>query len=324
MKQLIKEVRQWAKENGHYVAGAINKVKTYEKYNVCELEFDVVIDRIVKSKTSFSKSATQAKMCWDYGELEGNRRWKEYCNRQAYTNSKEYKIKNKGMTDKEVDEYNNSRSITLKNCIKRHGELEGNRRWKEYCNRQAHAGCSLEYFIEKYGDVNGRLKYIEVNKKKAHTFDNYVLKYGDNALEHFLKYIDKSGCQYKSKESTNFLNSVNQLLSKEEQSHSYFEYCVSHNNEIYFYDFVNTKLKLCIEYNGSIWHANPLQYSNTDKPLSCFNNNKTSEEIWTYDKHKLDFLINHRDIDNLVIVWDSDKDKLNKVKDKINDIRNNR
>ena len=63
------------------------------------------------------------------------------------------------------------------------------------------------------------------------------------------------------------------------------------NNKNYFYDFIILKIKFCIEFNGTIWHADPRQFVETDTP-NPFNRNLTAKEIWEYDKKKMQFLEN--------------------------------
>lgn len=71
------------------------------------------------------------------------------CDKQAYSNSLEYKQIKHGWTKEQFDTYNKSRATTKKSLIEKYGEQEGTQKWKEYCNKQSYAGCKLEYFIEK-------------------------------------------------------------------------------------------------------------------------------------------------------------------------------
>ena len=57
-----------------------------------------------------------------YGEIEGKKRWKNYCKKQAESNSYKYKTKKHGWDKKMFNSYNKSRSHTLSNMIERHGE----------------------------------------------------------------------------------------------------------------------------------------------------------------------------------------------------------
>ena len=66
------------------------------------------------------------------GKEKGLEKWNNYCNFQAEKNTKSYKMKHKGMTSEEIDEYNKSRAVTKENLIKKHGEDEGLKIWKRY------------------------------------------------------------------------------------------------------------------------------------------------------------------------------------------------
>lgn len=63
-------------------------------------------------------------------------------------------------------------------------------------------------------------------------------------------------------------------------------------------------LNLIIEYNGDYWHCNPNKYS-----ADYFHHvkQKTAQELWDYDKNKID-LIKENGY-NLEIVWESDLNK---------------
>ena len=60
-------------------------------------------------------------------------------------------------------------------------------------------------------------------------------------------------------------------------------------NRLYSYDFVDTKRKRVIEFNGDLWHANPAVFKEDDKP-NPKDKNITAKEIWEKEKSKLDFI----------------------------------
>ena len=114
-----------------------------------------------------------------YGEQKGLAKYVKYTQRQAYTCSKEYMMNEKGMTEKEWNEFNANRASTKKNFIKRYGKELGCKKWNEYCELESYAGCKLEYFIERYGEEEGTKLYKELNEKKSHTLNYYIEKYGE-------------------------------------------------------------------------------------------------------------------------------------------------
>lgn len=78
------------------------------------------------------------------------------------------------------------------------------------------------------------------------------------------------------------------------------------------YDFFIPKLNLVIEYNGDYWHCNPKIYSN-----NYFNKKKNmyAQEIWEYDKHKLQLCEKYNY--TLEVIWEDDfkcdNDIVNKI-----------
>lgn len=132
------------------------------------------------------QSVTLEKMRIRYGIEEGNKRWYNYCKKQAKTNTFEYKKEKYGWSKKKFYEYNKSRSVTKENLIKKHGKEKGIEIWINYLGRQEYTN-SLKYYIEKYGEENGVVKWKEYNKSKAScTEENYIRKYGKR--EGILKY----------------------------------------------------------------------------------------------------------------------------------------
>lgn len=76
-------------------------------------------------------------------------------------------------------------------------------RWKEefekYRKVQAKAGCTLEYFVEKYGNEEGQRKYEEVCVNKGVTLKNCIRKYGEEQgkeqFERYCKIQEYAGCK---------------------------------------------------------------------------------------------------------------------------------
>ena len=196
-----------------------------------------------------------------YGEVDGARRWKQYCDKQAYTNTFEYKKEKHGMTREEFDIYNKSRSVTLDTMIYRHGDVDGPRLYKEYTNKQAYAGCALEYFVEKYGKDDGTLKYQELNKKKTHSVDSYIDKYGDDGERKYIDYVTSRTPLNYSISSQIVCNSIRELVGfdvKQYYATLNKEFCLydNHLKKAYFYDYACVPAKVIMEYNGDFFHVN--------------------------------------------------------------------
>lgn len=259
-----------------------------------------------------------------YGEREGRKRWKAYCDKQALTNTFEYKKEKYGMTEEEFKAYNKSRAVTLENMIARHGEDEGKKLFESYCERQSYAGCALEYFIEKYGEEAGREKYREVNAHKVQSLENYIRKYGEEeGTERYRQFMQG---QAFSKVAHNFFEEIVAKLPKELQkldiyfnSDTRSEYYIvdKEQNTIVLYDFTIPALKFCIEFNGDYWHCNPIKYS-PDDVINHHRYAKTVGELWEYDAKK-NALLQDKGFD-IHVIWEYDyrKDMEGTVKKCVN------
>ena len=117
---------------------------------ISEEEFDLIkkakLDNV--SVESFIKR---------YGEELGMLKFKEYSDKQKFSNSYEYFKNTRNWTIDEYNEYNASRAVTLENMIKKHGEIEGTIKFDAYREKQAYTN-TLEYFIERYGEFEGKAK----------------------------------------------------------------------------------------------------------------------------------------------------------------------
>ena len=100
----------------------------------------------------------------------------------------------------------------LKKLIKRHGTDHGTEKWEKYCIRQAHAGCSLKYFTELYGEVDGEVIYKDLCKRKAQSIDNFIGRYG--TIEGVKRYV----AYHMDRES--FYSNISQKLFDEIVKHS--------------------------------------------------------------------------------------------------------
>jgi hypothetical protein len=244
-----------------------------------------------------------------YGEVEGTLRWKEYCNKQAYSNSFEYKQIKHGWSKDDFDKYNKSRASTKTSFIKRYGEQEGTEKWKKYCELQSYAGCKVEYFIEKYGEQEGIEKWKKINRSKGRSFESFIEKYGEQ--EGTKRYVN-SWNSNKFKNGSDIANSLwEEIIPRFKDIKIYC--AINENGEFgkfnniskryCFYDFVIPELKFAIEFNGDIFHANPKKYKPNEIPRFR-GNKKTSLEMWEADSIKQNILteIGY----DVIIIWESD------------------
>lgn len=295
-------------------------VKNLITYKVVELTTDAIIERVHLLYTQ-SRGVTLQKLKLSYGDVEGLKRWNEYRDKQAYTNTYEYKSTKHGMTKDEYDSYNKSRSVTIENMVKKYGQELGTQKYINYCERQAYTN-TLDYFIVTYGHDLGEEMYIDVCERKAHTLSNMIQRHGETTGTIVYKeYVEKKLFCYTSKEEKVFIEKLINALNEngfDGGHHTSFGKMI--DNTYYVYDYVNTKHKILVEYNGSVWHANPLKYKPTDQPLLFVENDKTAQEIWDNDKIKSEHLVNLGVVDKVFFVWDTDC-HTTKIKEIINHLQ---
>jgi len=300
----------------------MNKSRVFNKMNdITEYAFNIptkIADKYKKENYRVTKDNLIRK----YGKDEGERRWDSYKNKQSYTNTFDYKKSKYGWSIEDFKEYNSNRSVTLKNLINRHGENDGIKIWDDYINKQKETK-SKEYVIKKYGYEYWK----DLCKSKRVTLDHFIKKYGETeGKELYINRIYKN-VYMPSKESGKFFDKIDLILSKKYKTYYYkkdgaeFGKLLS-NGRYVFLDYYISELKICVEYYGSVWHANPKIFKPNDIPFSFKGSNKTSKEIWKEDEDrikilKLDFNI------NTIVVWDDDK-SIQKVLKKIKELKNGR
>ena len=142
-----------------------NKSKPFNMPNkFASYAFDIPED-VIKNKSNELCIRSLDSFILKYGDKVGREKFKSYCNKQAYTNTYEYKHLKYGMSKDEFDKYNKSRACTLKNLIHRYGEIVGTEKWESYCKRQAYTN-SREYFIKTYGEVVGIKRWNNFNNAR--------------------------------------------------------------------------------------------------------------------------------------------------------------
>jgi len=275
--------------------GGISSIDEYKN----KYPNSILIDEELAAKCKITKQT----MIQKYGQELGTQKWEHYRSKQAETNSFEYKNKKYGWSKEQFDDYNKSRSVTLENCVKRHG-VQGVEIWNSYIERQRYTN-TLEYFIEKYGS-EGKEKWLNYNeeKSKSSNVDWIKEKFSvddDAAIEILSQRRTPSIC---SKSEKHFVNAFQTALGSEIKYTSFtkqFSIWDKANHRIYFYDITCSSKKKIIEFNGDYWHCNPLMYSGD---FIHKHSNLTAKEIWSYDFEKIKTALN-RDF-SVKIVWESD------------------
>jgi hypothetical protein len=280
---------------------------TLSKYLIifCEYKVPYVLPRLkrlLKLNSNGPKhTVTKYRLFLMYGKEEGLRRWAQYCTKQAITNTKEYK----NMSDEEFKKYNDARASTKDNFIERYGEVEGNKKWESYCNRQSYTK-SKQYYIDNFGEYEGAKKFLELNKSKSNCLEIFIKRYGEiEGNRKWQEYNDKRHIYASPISQKLFKNIDDKINIKSYFSSKNKEFC-KYNKALskpVFFDYVIPGLKLCIEYNGDIFHANPKLFKADDCPNPWFKN-LTAKEIWKNDFLKQQVLI--QEGYSIITVWDSE------------------
>jgi G:T-mismatch repair DNA endonuclease (very short patch repair protein) len=199
-----------------------------------------------------------------YGAAEGELRWNQYVEKQRVKNLFDSKKEKYGWSKDQFDEYNKSRSITYKNCIKRHGVKKGKEIWQRYIDRQKYTN-SLKYYQEKYGNA-GYDEWIKYNheKGKSTRLEWIIEKYGVNEEEAIKILADRLPKSYSSIAELSFIDllesAINESLPYTAKTKQ-FSIWNKYTNSINFYDIVDTNRNKIIEFHGDYWHCNPKLYS---------------------------------------------------------------
>lgn len=211
---------------------------------------------------------------------------------------------------------------SLQNFIKRHGEVEGTRRFKifieksinnkdSYLKRYGHQQglinwektrkkkdkFSLNYFITTFGEELGKIKFEETCNKNKQTLESFIEKFGDEKGKiEYSKYCykktkgirDNKAC-IASKESMVFFEPIIKFLVKKglycnfgNGSSKEFRLYSKKTRKNYYYDLTIIKLKLIIEYDG-VSHPND---KCDPKTWRCVFRGISYEEALKYDQLK--------------------------------------
>lgn len=244
-----------------------------------------------------------------HGQIEGQRIWTEYCNKQSVKNKFETKQKKYGWTKDKFDEFNKSRGVTLVNLIKKYGEIEGKKKFDAYCDRQSYAGNKLEYFIEKYGEEEGKKKYINVSNQKILNIENFIRKYGPILGPQKYQNYSNRNISSISAISQKLFFALKTQLNRDNiwfgQHRGEYGMYLHDINQYVFLDFYDFKTNKAIEFFGDYWHANPKQYREKDI-INQKGIHYNVVDIWEKDLARINAIIKQKSIKGLLIVWEND------------------
>ncbi len=271
----------------------------------------------IAKKSNEKYAWTKEKAIKKYGEVDGLKKWEEYCKKQAISNTFEYKQNKYGWTKDQFDEYNKSRAVTLENLIQRHGDELGNAIWDNYRQRQSETK-SWEYMVKLYGEEKAK----EINSQKSLTLESFIRKYGEiEGVERWEAYSINRANPY-SKISQILFNDLDKYLSNKYTTYyatkNEGEWFVRGKNQVYYLDYFIYELNICIEFNGDSWHGNPSIF-NPEEHCHPIYKDVTAKDLQIKDKNRI------KELSKLGIttytIWESDYDpKIFDVKQYINNI----
>lgn len=276
----------------HYIEfNKLNKSKVFNTLNeITKFAFNINDKDYYKAKkTSFGSGVSKEILIDRHGKEKGLLKWEQYRQKQASSNTFEYKHKKYGWSKDEFDEFNKKRAVTINNLISKHGEELGLIKWNDYIKRQRYT-CTYGYFINKYGIQIGQEKWDNFMSSRFFKNINYSKK-SQEIFESFELIFNQYKTYYALKNGE-----FNKLL----------------NGNIVFIDYYILELKIAIEYNGNKFHANPDFYNDDDMPNPF--SNELAKDIKQRDLTRYNNLYDVLGIKTLVI-WENDIISLQKIKE---------
>lgn len=148
----------------------------------------------------------------------------------------------------------------------------------------------------------------------------YIKRFGDNWEAEYTKAFENRGSYtFRSKISDEFLTKLNDKFSWLDSNRYFGErefttYSID-AGRAFKYDYVDTKLKIVVEFNGDYWHANPNVYKPNDVIQYPNDLYMRAEEVWLRDAAKIKLMLDRGY--KCYTVWELD------VKDNMDEVLNN-
>lgn len=217
-------------------------------------------------------------------------------------NSSKIKNRKNGRTLKEMMSHGYSKQDALKKIkelqstnslnkyIFKFGEIKGEQEWKL---RQ----------INWQKTLNNNFSKSQRKKWSSFTYDDYIKKYGKNRADKWLKNKFIKNNKTYSNIQIKLFEKIDEQINK----NFYFgenEYVIKRNKWTYIVDFYDAETKKIIEFYGDFWHANPNLYGENDvcNPWT----KERANEIWERDKIRIQNLLNHNEVNDILIIWEYD------------------
>lgn len=207
-------------------------------------------------------------------------------------------------------------SVGKKNKIKHGSCRQFSTRCEDYFVSR---GFSEQEAKQKVSESQKRL-FIEYKAKTPNSVirsDNwmckeyYIKRFPDNWEECYADSIlTKNTSLYRSIKADEFVMRLNAKFERLD-SNRYFgdrEFSIydKKSDRVFMYDYVDTKLKIAVEFNGDYWHGNPAKYPKGTQISFPNQKHKLVEDLWMQDQ------IKHQALEErgykLFVVWECDYD----------------
>ena len=262
-----------------------HRIKGNTKEKLREKHGDEYVKDLSKRKVSYSLDSYIKR----YGKELGERKWNETLNKKLKTQKENFKNK----------KWNNRR--TLEQYQTRYRVEDGYNKWQKRNKHQSYM-VSLERYLVDFGEEG---RDIIKRMKNTTSLDKFVERYGEIiGREKYINWIENvTSChQWYSKVSQELFWRLFEDLNLLEHETRFYEL----NSEEQFY--LNDKVirvdfkykNKIIEFNGDYWHANPELYSKSDKLVK----GKTAESIWAKDASRIDRLTSAGY--EIMVVWENE------------------
>jgi len=169
----------------------------------------------------------------------------------------------------------------------------------------------IKSFFKQHG-----CKLLEKEYKNNHTKMKYICNCGVMSEIQFSNFKAGQRClkcseSGYSKESQKLFNAIYKNLNNRYKNRTYYailnkEFGIKYKNKCFKYDYVNSKFKKVIEYNGSVWHPIP-SLKDTDTNWHAKDKDKTAKEARKHEKIKYEGL--EKRGYNFLTIWDYEMKK---------------
>lgn len=168
-------------------------------------------------------------------------------------------------------------------------------------------GSSLEYWVEKLGEDEGKKRYDEIcfNKGKSNRIEYWIEKYGEKKGAELYKEKQKKFCNHLLTGPYSGLNKKFELLLNEHNINYKKEYTIykeSEKQRRFIYDFLINE-SLIVELNGRFWHGDPRWYKENDI-LNFPGGDVKVSDLWEKDKEKKELALKNGY--KFLTIWEDD------------------